>query len=181
MKKGVFLPCMCILLMESYWLTSWSETKNNNQEVSVMKKRIVIIIGNDFVSLFFIGYFLSLPIFSLFAFFLRRISSHYDIVLAGNSRFVDYQSIDVPDEGRAVVPPRGANTNDALFICTGPAFRRNDIPDTVFHPVRERPAGGHHLLLSIVLLTRQPYRLCFAQARSPQGYVRAAVKRFAYL
>ncbi|HEC20480.1 MAG TPA: NAD(P)/FAD-dependent oxidoreductase [Gammaproteobacteria bacterium] len=57
-----------------------------------MKKRIVII-GNGFASLFFIGYFLSLPIFPVFAFFLRRITSRYDITLIGNGRFIYFPAI----------------------------------------------------------------------------------------
>ena len=57
-----------------------------------MKKKIVIV-GNGFASLFFIGYFLSLPVFPVFAFFLRRIYSRYDITLIGNGRFTYFPAI----------------------------------------------------------------------------------------
>ena len=57
-----------------------------------MKKRIVII-GNGFASLFFIGAFLVPRFFPFFAFFLRRIYSRYDITLIGNGKFIYFPSI----------------------------------------------------------------------------------------
>ena len=57
-----------------------------------MKKRIVIV-GNGFASLFFVGYFLSLSVFPVFAFFLRRVYSRYEITLIGNGRFVYFPAI----------------------------------------------------------------------------------------
>jgi sulfide:quinone oxidoreductase len=57
-----------------------------------MKKRIVII-GNGFASLFFIGAFLAPRFFPFFAFFLRRIYSRYDITLIGNGKFIYFPSI----------------------------------------------------------------------------------------
>jgi len=57
-----------------------------------MKKRIVII-GNGFASLFFLGAFLVPRYFPFFAFFLRRIYSRYDITLIGNGKFIYFPSI----------------------------------------------------------------------------------------
>ncbi len=57
-----------------------------------MKKKIVIV-GNGFSSLFFAGYFLSLPLFPVVAFFLRRIYSRYDITVIGNGRFIYFPAI----------------------------------------------------------------------------------------
>ncbi|HED18411.1 MAG TPA: NAD(P)/FAD-dependent oxidoreductase, partial [Gammaproteobacteria bacterium] len=57
-----------------------------------MKKKIVIV-GNGFASLFFIGYFLSLPVFPVFAFFLRRFYARYDITVIGNGRFIYFPAI----------------------------------------------------------------------------------------
>ncbi len=56
-------------------------------------KRRIIIIGNGFASLFFIGAFLALPIMPIFAFFLRRLYSRYDITVIGNGRFVYFPAI----------------------------------------------------------------------------------------
>ncbi|MFV1998577.1 MAG: NAD(P)/FAD-dependent oxidoreductase, partial [Acidiferrobacterales bacterium] len=57
-----------------------------------MKKKIVII-GNGFASLFFIGAFLALPFFPIFTFFLRRVYSRYDITVIGNGRFIYFPAI----------------------------------------------------------------------------------------
>lgn len=57
-----------------------------------MKKKIVIV-GNGFAALFFIQYFLSLPVFPVFMSFLRRIYSRYDITVIGNGRFVYFPAI----------------------------------------------------------------------------------------
>ncbi|MCP4383403.1 MAG: FAD-dependent oxidoreductase [Hyphomicrobiales bacterium] len=57
-----------------------------------MKKRIIIV-GNGFASLFFIQYFLPLPIFPFFAFFFRRIYSRYQISVIGNGKFVYFPAI----------------------------------------------------------------------------------------
>ncbi len=62
------------------------------EKIDVMKKKIVVV-GNGFASLFFIGYFLLLPILPIFAFFLRRMYSRYDITLIGNGRFVYFPAI----------------------------------------------------------------------------------------
>ena len=52
-----------------------------------MKKQITII-GNGFASLFFIGYFLSIPVFPIIAYFFRRIYSRYDITVIGDGKFI---------------------------------------------------------------------------------------------
>ncbi len=57
-----------------------------------MKKKIVII-GNGFASLFFVQYFLVLPIFPFFAWFLRRLYSRYDITVIGNGDFIYFPAI----------------------------------------------------------------------------------------
>jgi len=57
-----------------------------------MKKKIVII-GNGFASLFFIGSFLALPFYPIFFFFLRRIYARYDITVIGNGRFIYFPAI----------------------------------------------------------------------------------------
>ncbi len=57
-----------------------------------MKKRIVII-GNGFASLFFIGAFLALPFYPVFMFFLRRAYSRYDITVIGNGQFIYFPAI----------------------------------------------------------------------------------------
>lgn len=57
-----------------------------------MKKKIVIV-GNGFASLFFIGAFLALPFYPVFAFFLRRIYARYDITVIGNGRFIYFPAI----------------------------------------------------------------------------------------
>lgn len=57
-----------------------------------MKKKIVII-GNGFASLFFLGAFLKPRYFPFFMFFWRRIFSRYDITLIGNGQFTYFPSI----------------------------------------------------------------------------------------
>ena len=57
-----------------------------------MKKKIIII-GNGFASLFFIGYLLALPVYPIFIFFLRRFFSRYEITLIGNGRFIYFPAI----------------------------------------------------------------------------------------
>ncbi len=57
-----------------------------------MKKKIIIA-GNGFASLFFISYFLSLPVFPFFAFFLRRIYARYEITVIGNGQFIYFPAI----------------------------------------------------------------------------------------
>ncbi|MFK5914490.1 MAG: FAD-dependent oxidoreductase [Woeseiaceae bacterium] len=57
-----------------------------------MKKKIIIV-GNGFASLFFIQYFLALPMFPFFAYFLRRLYSRYEITLIGNGQFVYFPAI----------------------------------------------------------------------------------------
>lgn len=57
-----------------------------------MKKKIIIV-GNGFASLFFIQYFLLLPVFPFFAWFFRRLYSKYDLTLIGNGRFVYFPAI----------------------------------------------------------------------------------------
>jgi len=57
-----------------------------------MKKKIVIV-GNGFAALFFIGAFLGLPVIPAFAFFLRRVYSRYDITVIGNGRFIYFPAI----------------------------------------------------------------------------------------
>ncbi len=57
-----------------------------------MNKKIIIV-GNGFASLFFIQYFLLLPVFPFFAWFFRRLYSRYDLTLIGNGRFVYFPAI----------------------------------------------------------------------------------------
>lgn len=57
-----------------------------------MKKRIFII-GNGFASLFFIQYFLAMPVFPFFFWFIRRIYSRYDITVIGNGNFIYFPGI----------------------------------------------------------------------------------------
>jgi len=57
-----------------------------------MKKKIIIV-GNGFASLFFIQYFLMLPMFPFFAYFFRRLYSRYEITLIGNGQFVYFPAI----------------------------------------------------------------------------------------
>lgn len=56
-------------------------------------KKTIIIVGNGFASLFFVQYFLALPVFPFFAFFLRRFYSKYDITLIGDGRFIYFPGI----------------------------------------------------------------------------------------
>lgn len=58
-----------------------------------MLKKKIVIVGNGFAALFFIGYFLSLPVFPLFMSFLRRFHSRYDITVIGNGRFIYFPAI----------------------------------------------------------------------------------------
>ncbi|MBN6739334.1 FAD-dependent oxidoreductase [Acidithiobacillus sp. MC6.1] len=57
-----------------------------------MKKKIVVV-GNGFASIFFIRYFLAVPLFPFFAYFVRRIWSRYEITLIGNGAFIYFPSI----------------------------------------------------------------------------------------
>ena len=57
-----------------------------------MKKKITLI-GNGFASLFFIQYFLALPLFPFFAGFFRRLYSRYDVTLIGNGNFTYFPAI----------------------------------------------------------------------------------------
>ncbi|MHB8392045.1 MAG: NAD(P)/FAD-dependent oxidoreductase, partial [Acidobacteriaceae bacterium] len=50
-----------------------------------------------------------------------------------NIRFVEGVVTHVQDGGRTVVTDRGTYTNDALFLGTGPSFRKDDIPGTEEH------------------------------------------------
>lgn len=83
-----------------------------------MKKKIVIV-GNGFASLFFIGSFLALSYFPFFVFFLRRIYSRYDITLIGNGRFVYYPAI--PD---FIV---GKKTKEGITVDIRPYLWRRNI------------------------------------------------------
>jgi len=58
----------------------------------MIKKRVVII-GNGFASLFFIQYFLLLPVFPVFFWFLRRIYSQCDITVIGNGKFIYFPGL----------------------------------------------------------------------------------------
>jgi len=57
-----------------------------------MKKNIIIV-GNGFASLFFVQYFLAIPVFPFFAGFLRRLYSRYDITVIGNGEFIYFPAI----------------------------------------------------------------------------------------
>ncbi len=50
-----------------------------------------------------------------------------------NIRFIDDMVTDIQDEGRTVITTNGSYSNDALFIGTGPAFMKDDIPGTLEH------------------------------------------------
>ena len=56
-------------------------------------KKSIIIVGNGFASLFFVQYFLTMPVVPFFAFFARRIYSKYDISLIGNGKFIYFPAI----------------------------------------------------------------------------------------
>ena len=58
----------------------------------MIKKRVVII-GNGFASLFFIQYFLLLPVFPVFFWFFRRIYSKCEITVIGNGEFTYFPAI----------------------------------------------------------------------------------------
>ena len=83
-----------------------------------MKKKIVIV-GNGFASLFFIGAFLTLPYFPIFVSFLRRIYSRYDITLIGNGRFTYFPAI--PD---FIV---GKKTKEGITVDVRPYLWRRNI------------------------------------------------------
>jgi sulfide:quinone oxidoreductase len=83
-----------------------------------MKKRIIIA-GNGFASLFFIQYFLALPIFPFFAFFFRRIYSKYHITVIGDGRFVYFPAI--PD---FII---GAKNTNRITADIRPFLRRRNI------------------------------------------------------
>jgi len=57
-----------------------------------MKKKIIIV-GNGFASLFFIQYFLILPMFPFFAYFFRRLYSRYELTVIGNGQFIYFPAI----------------------------------------------------------------------------------------
>lgn len=58
-----------------------------------MKKKIIIV-GNGFASLFFIQYFLAIPVFPLLTGLLwRRLFSRYDITVIGDGRFIYFPAI----------------------------------------------------------------------------------------
>lgn len=50
-----------------------------------------------------------------------------------NIRFIEAHVTGIEDGGRTVVTDRGRYRNDALFIGTGPSFRKDDIPGTAEH------------------------------------------------
>ncbi len=83
-----------------------------------MKKRIIII-GNGFASLFFISYFLLLPVFPVFAFFLRRFYSRYEITVIGNGQFIYFPGI--PD---FII---GKKTKKTITVDIRPYLRRRNI------------------------------------------------------
>ncbi len=56
-------------------------------------KQKLIIIGNGFTSLFFIGRLLTPPVYPVFTAFLRRLYARYDITVIGNGRFVYFPAI----------------------------------------------------------------------------------------
>ncbi len=58
-----------------------------------MATKKIVIIGNGFASLFFIQYFLLLPVFPFFAWFLRRVYSKCDITVIGNGQFIYFPAI----------------------------------------------------------------------------------------
>lgn len=57
-----------------------------------MKKKIIIV-GNGFAALFFIQYFLFLPVFPIFSWVIRRVYSKYDITVIGNGEFIYFPAI----------------------------------------------------------------------------------------
>lgn len=58
-----------------------------------MLKKKVVIVGNGFASLFFIQYFLLLPVFPIFFWFLRRVYSKCDITVIGNGEFTYFPAL----------------------------------------------------------------------------------------
>jgi len=58
-----------------------------------MVKKKVVVIGNGFASLFFIQYFLLLPVFPVFFWFLRRMYSKYEITVIGNGEFIYFPAL----------------------------------------------------------------------------------------
>lgn len=56
-------------------------------------KQKIILVGNGFASLFFLGRFLPLPVYPLVTAFLRRLYSRYDITVIGNGEFIYFPSI----------------------------------------------------------------------------------------
>jgi sulfide:quinone oxidoreductase len=83
-----------------------------------MKKKIIIV-GNGFASLFFIQYFLALPVFPFFAFFLRKLFSRYDITLIGDGKFIYFPAI--PD---FII---GAKTTSGITADIRPFLKRRNI------------------------------------------------------
>ncbi|WP_019557230.1 NAD(P)/FAD-dependent oxidoreductase [Thiomicrorhabdus arctica] len=58
-----------------------------------MKKKKIIIVGNGFASLFFIQYFLLLPVLPVFVSWLYKLFSKHEITLIGNGQFIYFPSI----------------------------------------------------------------------------------------
>jgi len=56
-------------------------------------KKKIIVVGNGFASLFYIQYFLALPVFPFFTSFFRKLYSRYDITLIGNGEFIYFPAI----------------------------------------------------------------------------------------
>ncbi len=82
-------------------------------------KKTIIIVGNGFASLFFVQYFLALPVFPFFAFFFRRFFSKYDITLIGDGRFVYFPAI--PD---FII---GAKNTAGITVDIRPFLKRRNI------------------------------------------------------
>jgi len=58
-----------------------------------MVKKKVVIVGNGFASLFFIQYFLVLPVFPIFFWFIRRVYSKHEITVIGNGEFIYFPAL----------------------------------------------------------------------------------------
>jgi len=82
-------------------------------------KKKLIIVGNGFASLFFITFFLTIPIFPFFAGFFRKIYSRYDITLIGNGKFIYFPAI--PEF------LTGKSNKESVTIDIRPFLRRRNI------------------------------------------------------
>lgn len=84
-----------------------------------MKNKKIVIVGNGFASLFFIQYFLLLPVFPFFVGWFRKIFYKYEITLIGNGKFIYFPSI--PDF------ITGKRNRESITIDIKPFLKRRNI------------------------------------------------------